>query len=102
MGKCSLRCKHIPINKTDKKSKFTESRIAFVLKQAETGVSVEEVCSKTGIYEATFIIGRENMEECRCLNCFLIGSYICRAGPHRNRKRIHVLKTKIADFYNNA
>jgi putative transposase len=32
-----------------KKSKFTESQIAFVLKQAETGVNVEEVCRKTGI-----------------------------------------------------
>ncbi len=37
-----------------KKSKFTESQIAFVLKQAETGVNVEEVCRKTGISEATF------------------------------------------------
>ncbi|MCI1786200.1 MAG: IS3 family transposase [Bacteroidales bacterium] len=37
-----------------KKSKYTESQIAFVLKQAETGISVEEVCRKTGISEATF------------------------------------------------
>ncbi len=37
-----------------KKSKFTESQIAFVLKQAETGVSVEEICRKTGISDATF------------------------------------------------
>lgn len=37
-----------------KKSKFTESQIAFALKQAETGVSVEEVCRKIGISEATF------------------------------------------------
>ena len=37
-----------------KKSKFTEQQIIFALKQAETGVSVEEVCRKMGISEATF------------------------------------------------
>lgn len=37
-----------------KKTKFTEAQIAFALKQAETGVRVEEVCRKMGISEATF------------------------------------------------
>jgi putative transposase len=37
-----------------KKSKFTEQQIVFALKQAETGVSVQEVCRKMGISEATF------------------------------------------------
>lgn len=37
-----------------KKSKFTEAQIAFVLKQAEDGTSVAEVCRKAGIAEATF------------------------------------------------
>jgi putative transposase len=37
-----------------KKSKFTEQQIIFALKQAETGVPVEEVCRKIGISEATF------------------------------------------------
>jgi putative transposase len=37
-----------------KRSKFTESQIIFTLKQAETGVKVEEVCRKMGISEATF------------------------------------------------
>jgi putative transposase len=37
-----------------KKTKFTEQQIAFALKQAETGVRVEEVCRKIGISEATF------------------------------------------------
>ena len=37
-----------------KKSKFTEQQIAFALKQAETGVKVEEVCRKIGISDATF------------------------------------------------
>ncbi|MEP6704703.1 MAG: transposase, partial [Acidobacteriota bacterium] len=37
-----------------KRSKFTEQQIMFALKQAETGVSVAEVCRKLGISEATF------------------------------------------------
>ena len=37
-----------------KRSKFTEAQIAFVLKQAEDGTSVSEVCRKTGIAEATY------------------------------------------------
>ena len=37
-----------------KKSKFTEAQIVFALKQSETGVSVQEVCRKMGVSEATF------------------------------------------------
>ena len=37
-----------------KRSKFTEGQIVFALKQAETGVSVSELCRKMGISEATF------------------------------------------------
>lgn len=37
-----------------KRSKFTESQIVFVLKQAEEGTAIAEVCRKTGISEATF------------------------------------------------
>lgn len=37
-----------------KKSKFTEQQIAFALKRAELGTSVEEVCRKMGISDATF------------------------------------------------
>jgi putative transposase len=37
-----------------KKSKFTEAQIIFAIKQAETGVKVEEVCRKMGISDATF------------------------------------------------
>lgn len=42
-----------------KKSKFTEEQITFVLKQAESGVSVDEICRKTGISDATFYIWRK-------------------------------------------
>lgn len=37
-----------------KKSKFTESQIAFAIKQAESGTKVEEVCRQMGISSATF------------------------------------------------
>ncbi len=37
-----------------KASKFSEAQIAFVLKQAEDGTAVGEVCRKAGIAEATF------------------------------------------------
>ena len=37
-----------------KKSKFSEGQIAFILKQAEDGTAIGEVCRKAGISEATF------------------------------------------------
>ena len=37
-----------------KASKFSEAQIAFVLKQAEDGTAIDEVCRKAGISEATF------------------------------------------------
>ena len=37
-----------------KRTKFTDAQIAFVLRQAEEGTSVSEVCRKAGIAEATF------------------------------------------------
>jgi putative transposase len=37
-----------------KKSKFTEAQIAFALQQADSGVSVQEICRKMGVSEATF------------------------------------------------
>ena len=37
-----------------KRSKFTEAQIAFILRQAEEGTAVGEVCRKAGISEATF------------------------------------------------
>ena len=42
-----------------KKSKFTDAQIAFVLRQAEDGTAIGEVCRKTGISEATFYNWRE-------------------------------------------
>ena len=37
-----------------KASKFSEAQIAFVLKQAEEGATVADVCRKAGISDATF------------------------------------------------
>ena len=37
-----------------KKSRFSEQQIAFILRQAEEGTRVEEVCRTAGISEATY------------------------------------------------
>lgn len=37
-----------------KRTKFSEAQIAFVLKQAEDGTWVGEVCRKAGISETTY------------------------------------------------
>ena len=37
-----------------KRSKFTEAQIAFILRQAEEGTTVAEVCRKAGISQATY------------------------------------------------
>jgi len=37
-----------------KASKFSEAQIAFVLKQADEGTAVAEVCRKAGVSQATF------------------------------------------------
>lgn len=37
-----------------KASKFTESQIAFVLKQGDEGTPVAEICRKAGISQATY------------------------------------------------
>ena len=42
-----------------KKSKFTEEQIAFALKQAESGTTVEEIYRKMGISQATFYAWRK-------------------------------------------
>jgi putative transposase len=42
-----------------RKSKFTEEQIARALREAETGVSVVELCRKLGISEQTFYVWRK-------------------------------------------
>ena len=37
-----------------RKSKFTDAQNAFILRQAEEGTPIAEVCRKAGIAEATF------------------------------------------------
>ena len=42
-----------------KTSRFSQQRIAFVLRQAEEGAVVTEVCRKAGIGEATYYVWRK-------------------------------------------
>ena len=42
-----------------RKSKFTDDQIALALKQNELGTSVDEVCRKRGISEATFYVRKK-------------------------------------------
>ena len=44
-----------------KKSRFTDSQIMAILKQAEGGVTVAELCREHGISSASFISGARNM-----------------------------------------
>ena len=37
-----------------KRSKFTDAQIAFILKKADEGTSVADVCRKAGVSQATF------------------------------------------------
>ena len=45
-----------------KTSRFSEQQIAFVLRQAEEGTSVAEVCRKAGINEATYYVWRKKFD----------------------------------------
>jgi putative transposase len=42
-----------------KKSKFSEQQIAFILRQAEEGITVEEVCRKAGVSIQTYYRWRQ-------------------------------------------
>lgn len=37
-----------------KRKRFSEKQIAFALRQAESGIAVEEICRKMQVSEATF------------------------------------------------
>lgn len=42
-----------------KRSKFTDSQIAFILRQADEGTAVAEVCRQAGISQQTFYRWRQ-------------------------------------------
>jgi putative transposase len=42
-----------------KKSRFSEEQIAYVLRQAESGTPVPDVCRSLGISEATFYVWKK-------------------------------------------
>ena len=42
-----------------KRSKFTEEQVTYVLRQAESGTAVEDVCRSIGISQAIFYIWKK-------------------------------------------
>jgi putative transposase len=49
-----------------KKLRFSEQQIAFILRQAEEGTTVEEVRAQGGIIDETYYIGvRSTVVQCR-------------------------------------
>ena len=46
-----------------KRSKFTEEQVIYVLRQAEAGTAVEDICRSMGISQATFYIWKKKFSE---------------------------------------
>jgi putative transposase len=46
-----------------KRSKFTEEQVTYVLRQAESGTAVEDICRSMGISQATFYIWKKKLGE---------------------------------------
>jgi putative transposase len=46
-----------------KRSKFTEEQVTYVLRQAEAGTAVEDICHSMGISQATFYIWKKKFGE---------------------------------------
>jgi len=71
-----------------KRSKFSESQIAFILRQAEEGTAIAEVCRQAGISEATFYNWRHKgnplspvvMGLCRLL-VYVVAAYAVAQSP---------------------
>lgn len=42
-----------------KRKRFSEEQIAFALRQADSGTTIEEICRKMGVSEPTFTAGRK-------------------------------------------
>jgi transposase InsO family protein len=64
-----------------KRSKFSEAQIAFILRQAEEGTAIGEVCRKAGISEASRV--RYGYRRIHVL--------LCREGWRVNVKRVRRL-----------
>ena len=46
-----------------KKWRFTEEQVAYVLRQAEAGTPVSDVCRQLGIAEATFYVWKKKYRQ---------------------------------------
>lgn len=65
------------------RKRFTNERIAFALRQAENGATVDEVCRKMGVSEATLyrwrkqFPGLNELRDERDNDLILVGNRIC-------------------------
>lgn len=62
-----------------RKSDFTQEQIAFTLRQAEAGTTVDEICRTLGLTQATFYMWKKKyagkgVSELRRLTTFLEGA----------------------------
>jgi putative transposase len=46
-----------------KRSKFTEEQVTYVLRQAQAGTAVEDICRSMGLSQATFYIWKKKFGE---------------------------------------
>ncbi len=77
-----------------KKSRLSDQQIAFILRQAEEGTTVDEVCRKAGISEATYYNWRKKYgglmprsDHRRCLHAALTGDRGASELPWRRCRR---------------
>lgn len=70
-----------------KRSKFSEAPIAFVLKQAEDGTTIGEVCRKAGISDGTFYAWRKKYAGWLCCKDWRQSEVGCRSAPIRRLLR---------------
>lgn len=70
-----------------RKSKFTDAQIAYVLRQAEEGTSVAEVCRKASIAEATV---------CNCRKSSVVRCRL-KVQQANNRFRVDCLETVLSN-----